>query len=170
MKAMLISSFAKMIQEHQLCTIDDVPEEYREAVIEYMNNDKEPVSRIIDTATTKIDTTYGAIFLPSKEVEADVTDTGCICNVSTEDIFAGVVETEFMPVGIQYNIGLVENTFGKFNTDPNVEITNTDTGFEIQINGAMNNTVLGSRIIRIDIKINSTNYEEMIQTLYLIAK
>lgn len=161
----MIGSYAKMIEDN-LITLQDVPEVCKAAVLKYK---KETVDVVDNTVTIdEPQVPYGSIFLPPIELSVSTYDIRA--SITTADIFKGMLNGNPMPEGVKYTLGLVENTYRKFETTPDVKLMNTDIGFDLSVNGRVVNIHSNLRILRVDINITSSNYEDMLQTIYLIAK
>lgn len=168
MKSAMIGAYAKMIKDG-LCTIDDLPEEYRGPVTTYREGDTTQITSV-PSITTVNKEPYGALYLGKQELAVDVSDQISIA-VSTESVFEGhLISGQPEPSGLRYSPGLVENTFRKYEVNPEVTISNTGAGFILGVNGHIINAEPGSKLLRVDINVESSNYEDMVQTIYLIAK
>ena len=167
----IVYSYAKMINDN-ICTISQIPEEYRDEVTRYMESgDGSPNAPAVEDGPN----IYGALYLYPI---TDVIDTSILGNggtVSIEfenaDIFTiQEIGSNPAPTDITYEIIRVENAYGKFKTTPSVELVNSGSGVEIRISGTPRNIVPDSTILRIDLKIISSNYEDMRITIYIDAE
>lgn len=169
----IIYSYAKMIDDN-ICTISQIPQKYRDEVRGYMESMDNDVNsnELVDDTTPKI---YGAHYLYPI---TDIVDTSILGNggsvsieIANETIFSiSELDSDPMPNAIKYEIIRVENVYGKFKTEPVVELTNTPTGFKIKLQGTPKNIAPDSTILRVDLRITSSNYENMRITLYIDAQ
>ena len=175
MKTIMINAYANMINAGTI-TMDDIPQEYHQLVYEAMTNQQKPSDRIVSEAKSENILLYGALFLGKQEINVDVInqDGTPICDtfISTSSIFKGYLDDNMpTPEDIIYSVRLVENTFGKFEMVPRVLIESTSDGFRLQVDGTIvGDITTGMNILRIDISIESSNYEVMSKTIYLVAK
>lgn len=174
----LVISYAKMINRGT-CTIDQVPEEHRAAVKDYLaNGETEPKAEEVNQTASKT-SILGALTLPNIEDPildvSTVLENGALeCEFRNEDIFTpDVLDMNPFPIDISYSIERVENTYGKFKDDPEVEMVNRIGGFDLKISGTPqgNIAVRGTKttILRIDIRVESFNYEPMRFSIYIMA-
>ena len=156
-------------------TIDKVPKEYRESVQKLLNgesenNNEEPVEE-----STEEFVKYGAVTLPKINgypVDVDsVMMTGKIrIDLEFDVIFPSDLFSVF-PRDVQYSIQRVENIWNRFRSKVDVIIDTIDEDALVLVNGfpsAICNP--GDTLLRIDLKIESSNYEDMYLTIYLCAK
>ena len=166
----IIYSYAKMINDG-ICKLENIPESFRSDVEQYMTNG-DPT----DNASTSDDTPtlYGALYLPAINETIDTSVLGYNGSVTiyydNSTIFnEDMLGSNTMPTNIRYEIIRVENIYGKFQGEPVVEVSST-TGLNIKISGTPRNITPDSTILRIDLKIISSNYEDMRVTLYINAQ
>ena len=168
MKTVMIAAFANMINAGTV-TMEDIPEEYREAVAEHMT-----ATTVSNAAIQEDALPFGALFLGKQEIEVGIKpDDSPMCDtfINNQDVFGKNLGDNKMPEGIEYSVWMVENTFGKFEAVPKVLLDSTPTGFRLQVMSApITEIKSGDKILRVDILIESDNYEDMTQTIYLIAR
>lgn len=169
-------SYAKMI-DHGLCTIDQIPDEHREATLKYVNNDVEAPSEVADEIPEVADTNliHGALTIPKiddVEIDTSVMDQGESVTVDfrTDDIFTtDVLAGNPNPHDIYYRIGRVENVYGKLD-GLTLSIAESTESFSIIMSGTPKNITSDCTILRVDLIITSSNYEDMRLTIYFNAK
>ena len=165
---------AQMI-EKKLCTLEQIPEEYQNAVKKYMAGEYPEGAFTPKESIKDIPTKNGAITLPKIEnyvVEWNSIIDGNFIDVDFEnsDIFnPNVLNGRAVPIHPQYTI---ENTDVMCGVDTalSATITNTDFGFKIRIVGEAENVPLGANVLRIDFGVKSDNYEDMMFTIYFCSK
>ena len=164
----IIYSYAKMINDG-ICTIDQIPAQYRDDVSTYIQSGGSS-----SPSGEEIPVIGGAFCLPTMTVKIDTSILGNNGSIDigylNTDIFTkDVVGANPMPESIEYSCIRVENVYGKFQSNPQVEIIN-ESGLTVRISGTPKNIVPDCTILRIDIKITSSNYEDMRFTLYIKAE
>ena len=166
----IIYSYAKMINDG-ICTIENIPESYRNDVQQYLaNGDTDNNSSITDDTPA----IHGALYLQpiNETVDTSILGYGGSLSIYYDNstIFnEDVLGSNPMPNNIEYAVVRVENVYGKFQGEPVIEVNST-TGLNIKLTGTPRNITPDSTILRIDLKIISSNYEDMRITIYLNAQ
>ena len=178
MNTPLISSYAKMIEKH-LCTLDQLPAEYIDDVAEFMKGD--PITSAEETPEVveepSVRTLHGALYIPKIEdfkidYKSFYDARKTICHIDNIMIFTPeIIGDNEVPTDVEYDVSIIESIFGKFDRCPDVIVANNGTGCELTILGRpRNNIEVGDNILRVDLKIKSSNYEPMRVTIYFTAK
>ena len=168
----MISAFAKMINDG-LCTIDDLPEEYKIPVSEYKDSPIKP-NKINEV---RVSTLNGALYLGKYEnYPIDINElnrNGYVdTRFKTSSIFVDYINEYPLPKNISFNIIRCDEVFCGFTSDPYIELFVTDMGFDIRIHGSINinDVPENTPLMRIDLSITSSDYEEMHYTIYFKSK
>ena len=173
MQTRMIGSFAKMVGEG-LCTIDDLPEEYRIPVTEYINNP--PANEVISHKIIPVNEKLGPLTLPRLNSHIDTKDfkelgyatASYKTNVIFDQCISGIKPEPINPI---FDIKLLEAHNIAFLPVPEVEVLSTDFGFDIRIYGDMDEiTVSDLTLMRIDMNVKSKNYEDMTFTTIIKSK
>lgn len=158
------------------CTIDDIPEEYREGVENLLEG---RTTKAEDAEIDEVEITFkkhGAItipntsgyILPVTKMLMDNNNANIIIpynNIFISDLF----QDEF-PKDVKYFINRVENNYKAFENDNiNVSIDTVDSDCVIHLKGTPTNA-FDRVILRLDIRIESSNYEDMYLTIYVFGK
>lgn len=171
-KPILVKTFAKMVKNKK-CTIEQLPEEYREPVKNFLNGnvtDSKPKKE--EKITTP--TIEGAISIPNSDnikIDHTLLVNGVDIPFFVTDIFTEeLLKGKPMPMAMDFTVLLVENTYGRFTEIPKVSVIEITGGFAIRIKGNTNTITTGADLLRVDIGIKSKNYEDMRMSMYFKAK
>lgn len=152
----LLRAYATLVEKHAL-TLEQVPEKYREAVENY-----DPSLDVTDIPDPEPGLN-GALTLKPLHVEYDLNTF-----VYNEDLFTPDLLGDLpMPENMTYSIRRVENVYGAFAEDVEITIDPISTGFVIKLAEEPINVQEHRTVLRIDMIISSSNYEDMLLTVYM---
>lgn len=172
-----VHTFAKMI-EHGLVTIDQIPAEHREDTRQYIESGKLESSTedsTVGEAVPENNQILGALRLPkldSVNIDMDTLAKGksITARIKKREIFSSeVLNGNPSPENVQYEVIRIENVYGKFEDDLNVELGETSQSVTVTLTGTPKDVVIDATVLRIDILIHSSNYEDMRLTVYFKA-
>lgn len=167
----------KGLVKRERCTLDDIPEEYREEtkiLLENQDSPDEIIEDAIELNAVEENNKIGAINIPnideySISVNKMITDGKYVLTVPYERIFAKDLFSQ-APEDVVYKIQRIENNYMQFEDDLKVSINIVDNDCVFTFEGTpkceSNERFI---ILRIDIGIESSNYEDMHFTIYLYS-
>ena len=169
MKNFLSSIYNKFVKSGRLKE-EDVPKDI--SIEDEDTNVEEHKEEVVEEP---VNTIYGALYIPSSEKELDIVsmvDGSCFDSVASYDIFTkSILNGKPYPEDIKYSIIRVEPNNFIFAGKPKITLEDIDNGFNLIFNGNIKINVLPrTSLFRIDIRISSSNYEDMILSTYYIAK
>ena len=157
----------KRLIERGRCTIDDIPEICREETQRLLNG--ETMESIITSAKEAIESNYrhGAITLGTLNIEFHPDDGGrTVVLLDHDTIFRSYLDGKDEPIDIAYGLTRVENVYNAFDGLVDVQIDTVGDTLALAVNGFAKKDAL--TYLRIDLSIQSSNYEDMRLTIYLL--
>lgn len=159
------------------CTLEDVPEEYREetkVLLEHQDsidkNDEDMIGSEVIEENNKI----GAINIPNVDgysisISKMLIDGKYVLTIPYGEIFTKDLFSQ-APKDVVYKIQRIENSYMQFEDDLKVSINTIDGDCVLTVEGTPKyKGDEKSIILRIDIGIESSNYEDMYFTIYLYS-
>jgi hypothetical protein len=167
----------KGLVRRERCTLEDVPEEYREETKSLLESQDSPDKSIKDTIKPETieDNKIGAINIPnideySISVSKMITDRKYVLTIQYEGIFTKDLFSQ-APEDVIYKIQRIENKYMQFEEDLKVSINTIDNNCVLTLEGTPKyESDERFIILRIDVGIESSNYEDMHFTVYLYSK
>lgn len=159
------------------CTINDVPEEYREEtklLLEGQEISNEVIEKEVETLMEE-NTKFGAVTIPNISgypisVSKMLIDGKCKVTIPYGELFTKELFPTAYPLNVQYDITRIENNYMRFEDGLKVSVDTVDSDCVLTFEGVpkceYNSKVV---MLRIDVKIKSSNYEDMHFTIYLYA-
>ena len=151
----------------------DIPEEYRE---ENLKTSPEPEDVVQNEVETPAVVKLGPISIP-KVIDRAVTVASLkgqtrFDTFLTSDIFtSSLLGDKPMPIDTKYSAVRVEQNTYVFKGKPAISIIDMDNGFNLVCNGEVKINVLPrTNLFRVDIKIESSNYDDMVFSVYYISE
>lgn len=133
---------------------------------------KEDVPEEVDIEikpTEEVFVPLGALTIPKITNQPVKFDTNgvCIDHISTKDIFEEILGENPMPENTKYSVIRIEKDVNRLNSANTfaVDITNVSDGFNLTISSSVGNNIKGF-LFRIDIRVESSNYEPMQFSVY----
>lgn len=167
----------KGLIERGRCTMDDIPEEHREGVKNLLEGTS---TKVEDTGINEDETLsfgkHGAITIPNINCYSLTTNEMVIDNrtdiiIPYNDIFTSELFQDEYPKDVNYFISRVENNYMAFKDDKvDVSIDTVDNNCVIHLEGSPRINAIGRVMLRMDIRIESSNYEDMHLTIYAFGK
>lgn len=159
------------------CTLDDVPEEYREEtklLLEGQDSPDESIKDIIEHETVEENNKIGAINIPNIDdysipASKMIADRKYVLMIPYERIFTKDLFPQALE-DIVYKKQRIENDYMRFEDDLKVSISSIDGDCILTFEGTPKyESDERFVILRIDIGIESFNYEDMHFTIYLYS-
>lgn len=159
------------------CTLEDVPKEYREetkALLENQDSIDENIEYMIEPEVNEENNKIGAINIPNIDEYSILVSKMLITGKYTLVIPYGGIFTKDLfsqaPKDVVYKIQRIENSYMQFEDDLKVTIDTIDSDCVLTFEGTPKcKDGEKSIILRIDIGIESSNYEDMHFTIYLYS-
>lgn len=173
MNKTLIRSYVKMIK-HGICSVKQIPEKYQEAVNEEIINPSS-VDEVVEENKNFENKINGALYIPEiKNCEVDTTileyDHEYDIIFKTNDIFTPEIMSNNPPIqDIEYSIIRIENLCGTNGYDLDINLFNDEDGFTISLDGRIHEFTGNTNLLRIDIGVKSSNYEDMRFMIFFTA-
>ena len=167
----------KGLVKRERCTLEDIPEEYREETKSLLENQDSPDESINDTIELEAveeNNKIGAINIPNIDkysipVSEMITDGKYVLTIPYGEIFTKDLFSQ-APEDVVYKIQRIENNYMQFEEDLKVSINTIDNDCVLTFDGTpkyeSNKRII---ILRIDVGIESSNYEDMHFTIYLYS-
>lgn len=151
-----ICTYSRLLK-HGKISVEQIPEELRNDVLSY-----EPITETIETEDK--DELNGAIYLDP--IYCKLIDD-CIV-IDSKSVFSPIVlNGSPEPVNTDCRVTRVENVYGAFPNGVNVKVLRLDDVFVVSIDSPPISTKSNEVVLRVDIIIGSSNYEDMHLTAYI---
>lgn len=176
----LLNYYVRLIKKEAL-TLEDVPDDMVEAVQRKLNgeeevsNEKHEKMIIEDDSNNKL----GAKSLPNKIITVNGDEFTSTGKLNIGCLITEILNNETMPINeeypkdIDFELVRTENVFGRFVSIPNVNVFYDKEYCILKITMDSRPNVFfrpGDEIIRVDLKLVSSNYEDMSMTVYVKAE
>lgn len=175
----LINYYASLVKRgtYKLESIED--ESVRTQVEKRINGESISENTEVTNNTTVSEETTSSLYGPltignlTKEINTESLSKSGHSEISFDlsELFSNVPEGNEYPKDVQLEVIRVEDTYGKFKEVPDIQITITDTTVKTKISAIpIVDFTAGYEVFRLDLKVISSNYEEMKFTIYVNAK
>lgn len=178
----LINYYVRLIQKESY-KLDDVPDDVREEVQRKLNGEEEPAveestNEEVSEEVVSEDGKLGAKTLHNKHYIVNGDDFTKSGKLSFVYLITEILDNETMPLDeeypkdIDFELVRIENFMGRFADIPKISVSydQSVSGLRISINSKPDVYFrAGDEIIRLDLKMTSSNYEDMSMTVYIEA-
>lgn len=177
----LVNYWVRLLKKEQM-KMEDVPDEIREDVQRALNGEDVTSSndeQHIVYKEEEYSSLLGAKSISSKTslIDSEEFSVSGVCKIGylITEIFDNDVmpQDEEYPQNINFELIRIEDTYGKFESTPSVKVV-YDKDYCLLTVDITSKPVIdfksGDGIMRLDLKITSSNYEDMKMTIYVVAK
>lgn len=175
----LVNYYVRLIKK-DMYDLENVPADIKDLVQKLLNNesieinDEKEISTedIVNNEELKEDIKYGAKTLDNKSIYIPLNDIKetTLAAIKIEDIINKEL-FEIIPEDIKFELIRIENVFGRLDSMEDVLLQYDEEKLDITLKCKLKEDVVSyQEFLRIDIRLLSSNYENMMFTIYFITK
>ena len=169
----LIGYYVSLVKKEQM-KLSEVPDDVRELVESKLNGSDTTVIEPTISPNVVVPDYHcinGALNLEAVALAiANFNDdNSTVCKINKQDIFTSdVMVGKEDPLNLEYHLIVIENSYASFEKMPEVDVsTDENQNCIIAINGKLKPDIkVGEKILRVDVMIKSSNYEDMRLTVF----